>query len=205
MNIVLLGAPGTGKGTIASRLARENGFAHIAPGDMFREEVARGTELGKRIKSVLDAGQLVSDDTVNELIKARISGSNVFDGYPRTLVQAEALDKLVKIDYVVLFDMSEDAIVERLAGRRVCPGCKQVYHLKTIVPKREGVCDKCGGKLIQRDDDKPEVIRKRFKVYSEQTAPLVEFYRKKKLLKTLDASKTPEEVYEKVKGVLGLR
>ncbi len=204
MNLILLGAPGTGKGTIASRLAKEMGFTHIAPGDMLRDEVRKGGVLGKKIKSILDAGTLVSDDIVNELIKGRVDRDNVFDGYPRTPVQAQALDKLVNVDVVVLFDMDEKEIVERLKDRRVCPLCKAVYHLKNIVPKVAGICDSCGAALIVREDDKPDTIKKRFSVYMEQTAPVIGYYKKKRILKTLDASMTPDEVIIKVKRIVGL-
>src|SRR3989344_716722 len=194
MNLIFLGAPGTGKGTIAAKIAAEHKFTHIAPGDLFRAEVKKGSELGKKVKSLIDAGSLVPDEITNAIVKQHIGKNTIFDGYPRTIIQAEALDTYAKIDSVILFDMSEQAIIERLAGRRVCPKCGAIYHLKTILPKHTGLCDKCNSKLIQRDDDKPEVIKNRFRVYTEQTLPLVDYYKKKKLSKTVDASGTPEEV-----------
>ncbi len=202
MNIVFLGAPGTGKGTIAARLARGYSFTTIAPGNLFREEARNGTTLGKQIKALIDAGTLVPDEITNKLVKRRIADNTVFDGYPRTLNQAEALDSFTNVDDVVLFEMSEDALVERLSGRRVCPVDGGIYHVKTIRPKREGICDTHGVKLVTRDDDRPEIVRKRFRVFREQTAPLIALYEKRGILKRVDASGTPEEVYGKVKGLL---
>ena len=204
MNIVFLGAPGTGKGTIAARLARGYGFATIAPGNLFREEARNGTTLGKQIKALIDAGTLVPDDITNRLVQQYITKNTIFDGYPRTLNQAEALDSFAKVDEVILFEMSEEALVERLSGRRVCPVDGQIYHVKTIRPKRDGTCDTHSVKLITRDDDRPEIVRKRFRVYREQTAPLIALYGKRGILKRVDASGTPEEVYGKVRELLGM-
>ncbi len=205
MNIVFLGAPGTGKGTLASKLAQSHGFTHIAPGNLFRNEVAKATPLGKKIKNLIEKGILVPDEVTNEIVKKYVTKDTIFDGYPRTIPQAEALDTFAKIDKVLLFDMSENQIVGRLSGRRTCPKCQAIYHIKTIKPKKPGICDKCGTTLIQREDDKPEVIKKRFRVFSEQTAPLIELYTKRKLLQKIDASGTPEEVLIKVKKLLQLK
>ena len=137
MNIIFIGAPGTGKGTLAAKIAADHHFAHLAPGNMLRDEVKKESPLGKKIKSLIESGTLVSDDIVNTLIKNNIKINNIFDGYPRTLAQAEALDKLVKVDSIILFEMSEEQIVKRLSGRRTCPHCQAVYHTITLKPKKE--------------------------------------------------------------------
>ena len=204
-NIVFLGAPGTGKGTIASRLSKEYGFVHIAPGDLFRNEAKKGTALGKKVKKNIESGILITDDITNTLVKQYASKNNIFDGYPRTLVQADTMDTFAKPDIVVLFDMSEKDIVERLGGRRTCPNCLAIYHTKNIPPKKHGVCDKCGTELIQRKDDMPDVVRHRFSVFHQQTAPLIDLYTKRSLLKRIDANKMPDEVYAIVKKLLKLK
>ncbi len=205
MNIVFLGAPGTGKGTIASRLAKKYNFTHIAPGDLFRKEVKKQTALGKKIKSIMEKGILVPDEVTNKLVKKNIKRNNIFDGYPRNLVQAKALDSCVKVNAVILFKMSEKQIIARLAGRRTCPNCQAIYHIKNIKPKIANICDKCGAKLIQREDDKPKTVKKRFQVYKKQTAPLISLYKKRRILKTIDASKSPEHVYNNIKKLLNLK
>ena len=204
MNIVFIGAPGTGKGTIASRL-KEHGFTHIAPGDLFRKEAKKGTALGKEVKGRIEKGILIPDETTTALVKRYTSKNNIFDGYPRTLPQAEALDSFAKPDMVLFFDMSEQDIVERLSGRRTCPDCHAIYHTKNIPPKKAGICDNCSTKLVQRKDDMPDVTRHRFHVFQKQTAPLIELYTKRKLLKKIDASGTPDEVYVSVKALLRLK
>ena len=205
MNIVFLGTPGTGKGAIGARCAKEHGFNQISPGDIFRQEVNKGTEIGIKVKVLLAKGMLVPLEITNALDKNAIKKNNIFDGYPRTLEQGNTLDTFLKIDAAILFQMSEDQIVERLAGRRVCPKCQSIYHLKNVKPKKEGICDKCKTPLIQRNDDKPDVIRNRFKIYNEQTSPLIEFYKKKGILKIIDASKDPDEEYEEVKGIIKVK
>ena len=199
MNIVFLGAPGTGKGTVAARMT---GFTHIAPGNLFREEVKKETALGKKIKEMIETGILVPDDITNQLIKKHIEKNNIFDGYPRTLNQAEALDKVVKLDKVILFDMSEEQIVKRLGGRRTCPNCQAIYHMVTIPPKVVGKCDKCNASLVQRKDDAPEVVKQRFQEFRQKTAPLVELYKQRKILFTIDASQDAEAVLGNVKKLL---
>ena len=205
MNIVFLGAPGTGKGTIASRLSKQYNFTHIAPGDLFRNEAKKGTALGKKVKKSIESGILITDDITNALVQQYTSNNNIFDGYPRTLVQADALDTFAKPEIVILFDMSEQDIVDRLSGRRTCPNCQAVYHTKNIPPKKAGLCDKCGAELIQRKDDMPDVVRHRFSVFHKQTAPLIDLYTKRSLLKRIDANKMPDDVYEKVKALLRLK
>jgi len=204
MNIIFIGAPGTGKGTLAGKIAADHHFTHLAPGNMLRDEVKKESALGKKIKSLIESGTLVSDDIVNTLIKNNIKKNNIFDGYPRTLAQAEALDNLVKVDSIILFEMSESSIVKRLSGRRTCPHCQAVYHTITLKPKKENICDKCGSQLTQRKDDSPDVVTHRFREFNEKTAPLIEFYKKRKLLHTIDGGKDVETVYQSIKKVLKL-
>jgi len=204
MNIIFIGAPGTGKGTLAAKIAAEHSFTHLAPGNMLRDEVKNTSQLGKKIKSLIESGTLVPDDIVNKLIEKNLKKNNIFDGYPRTLAQAEALDKLVKVDSIILFEMSEEQIVKRLSGRRTCPHCQAVYHTITLKPKKENTCDKCGSQLTQRKDDSPDVVTHRFREFNEKTAPLIEFYKKRKILHTIDGGKDVETVYQNIKKVLKL-
>lgn len=184
MRLILIGAPGSGKGTQASKLSSILGIPAISTGDIFRGEIKNGTELGKKIKGYLDGGQLVPDEIVIEVMKERISkpdckGGFILDGFPRTLEQARALDNIVKIDACIYLDVPKEIIVERLTARRVCKNCGAVYNLIVLKPKREGICDRCGGKLIQREDDTARVIEERFRVFEEQTAPLLSYYRER--------------------------
>jgi len=200
MNIVLLGPPGIGKGTAAAKLSKELNIPHIATGDMLRENVAEKTELGLKAKSYMDKGALVPDDLVIEMIKERLQKDDckngfILDGFPRTINQAEKI-KDTKIDKVVNIQASDDVIVERLSRRRVCGQCGFIYHLDFIKPNREGFCDKCSGILNQREDDKPEAIKERLKVYREKTEPLIKYY--KELIVDVDGSGTPEEEFELV-------
>jgi adenylate kinase len=204
MNIVFLGAPGTGKGTIATKLSQEFGFTHIAPGNLFREEVKNNSHLGKKIKSIIDSGKLVPDEVTNEVVKMHFVDETIFDGYPRTLGQAKALDAFANVELVVFFEMSEEDIILRLSGRRVCPVDGEIYHEKNMPPKKKGVCDRHKVELVQREDDRPEVIKKRFNVYKEQTALLIKYYRDKGILKTVDACTLPDDVYAAVKELVGL-
>jgi len=185
MNIVILGAPGSGKGTQAVRIAEKHSLKHISTGDLLREAVAAGTPLGKQVESILTSGKLVSDEIVLELIREVLqkgaAAGWILDGYPRTTEQAKALETLLgdirrKINSVLVLDVDNEAIVERLSNRRTCESCKAVYNLINKPPKVEGKCDRCGGALLQRDDDKPDTIRKRLNVYEEQTRPIIEFY-----------------------------
>src|SRR3989338_5307314 len=149
MNIVFLGAQGTGKGTLAALLAKDFGFHQISPGNLFREEIKKNSELGKKVKVFLDKGILVPHDITNQLVRRSMKDNNIFDGYPRTLMQAETLDGMAHVDHAVVFDMPGEEIVERLAGRWVCPRCQAIYHIKNIPPKKKGECDKCGANIVQ--------------------------------------------------------
>lgn len=209
MNLVFLGPPGAGKGTQAKRLAQELGLKHISTGDILREAVKNETPLGKKAKEYMDRGELVPDELIIALIEEVMppGGGVIFDGFPRTIAQAEALDNMLKrkglkLDKVILFDVDDEVVVDRLSGRRVCPSCGAVYHLKFNPPKNDEVCDRCSVKLIQREDDREEVVRNRLEVYRKQTAPLIEYYERKGILISLDASKEIEEVYQELKKVV---
>jgi len=196
-NLVLLGPPGAGKGTLAQRLASEHGLLHLSTGDVLRDEVARATALGQRAKDYMDRGELVPDELILSMVKERVEGRSgiLFDGFPRTLAQAEGLEKIAPIDAVIFLEVDKDTAVKRLSARRICPKCGAVYNLVTQPPREDERCDRCGTKLIQRDDDKPEVIARRFEVYMRQSAPLARYYEEKGLLIRIDAGRSPEEVY----------
>ncbi|MCS7171103.1 MAG: adenylate kinase [Aquificaceae bacterium] len=209
MILVFLGPPGSGKGTQAKKLKSEVGFLHISTGDLLREAVKKGTELGKRAKEYMERGELVPDDLIIALIEEVMpkEGGFILDGFPRTVAQAIALERMLKkhgkeLSKVMLFEISEDSVVDRLSGRLTCLSCGAVYHIRYNPPKQEGVCDLCGGKLVQREDDKEEVIRKRFRVYKEQTEPLVEFYKERNRLTSLDATQSMEEVNRQLLEVI---
>ena len=196
MNLVLLGPPGAGKGTQASLLSHHLGVPHVASGDLFREAMKRGTELGRSAQSYIARGALVPDEVTNGMVQERLkepdcSSGVVLDGYPRTIEQAQALDRILTqenrvLDGVLLFQVSEEALIQRLSGRRVCQRCQANYHLTFNPPSREGVCDSCGGELCQRPDDREETVRMRFQVYLEETEPLVDYYRRRGLLMEVD-------------------
>lgn len=193
MNIIMLGAPGAGKGTIAAQMEERFGISHVSSGDIFRENIKNETELGKVAKDYIQKGQLVPDDiTINMMLDTlksdKCKDGFILDGFPRTLVQAEGLDKALeengkKLELVILVDASNDQIVERLSGRRVCGKCGATYHIVNMPPKKEGICDKCGGEVAQRKDDTKEVILDRLKTYDEQTKPLIDYYKSKGILK----------------------
>lgn len=196
MNIIMLGAPGAGKGTIASQMSERYNIPHISTGDIFRANIKNGTELGKLAKSYIDKGALVPDDvtinmTMDKLRSDECKSGFILDGFPRTINQAEGLSKALKemnskIDFVLLVEASDDLIAKRLCGRRVCEKCGETYHVEYLPPKVDGICDKCGGKLIIRKDDSAEVISDRLKTYHVQTSPLIDFYNKLNLIKTVD-------------------
>ena len=184
MRFIIFGPPGAGKGTYAVRLAEKLDIAAISTGDIFREEIKQKTTLGEKVEDFLNRGELVPDEIVIEVLKDRISRPDsergfILDGYPRTIEQAKALDKITKIDAIIRLIVPEWVIIERLSNRRTCRKCGAIYNVKYLKPKRAGICDKCGGELYQREDDKPEVVRERLRVYEAQTQPLIEYYRGK--------------------------
>ncbi len=206
MRFIIFGPPGAGKGTYASRLGRGLKIAVISTGDIFRDEVKRNTDLGRKVAEFLNRGELVPDKTVTDVLAKRIRKPNskhgfILDGYPRTIEQAKALDTIAKIDAVILLIVPEWIIVERLSNRRVCKKCGAIYNLKYLKPKRLGICDNCGGELFQREDDKPEVIRERLRVYEAQTQPLIEYYKDKLPILNIEcrsADIPPEVIVEKI-------
>jgi adenylate kinase len=213
MRLVFLGAPGVGKGTQAQLLAAEEGIPQISTGDILRDAIKRETPLGTQAKSYIEAGQLVPDDVVIGIIRDRMSWPDaargfILDGFPRTVAQAEALDRLLQesqgegIDQVMNFEVPNEEIVRRLSGRRSCPDCQAVYHVEHAPPRENGLCNTCGGSLVQRSDDKPETIAARLKVYEQQTRPLVEYYKKRGLLRRLDATASIQTVYDNLRSLL---
>ena len=198
--IVLLGAPGSGKGTQAKRLCQELGLALISTGDLLREAVREGTPQGKQAKGFMDAGKLVPDDLVIGLIKEKLAGLKggfLLDGFPRNLEQAEMLDAIADINLAVNLDVDEQAIVDRIAKRRSCKQCNEVYHLATKPSKKGGVCDKCGGELYQRTDDTEAVVRERLRVYKVRTLPLTDFYKKRGILVNVDGQGEIDDVFDR--------
>ncbi len=208
MKIIMLGAPGAGKGTQAKKLAAKYDIPHISTGDIFRANIKNGTELGQKAKVYMDQGLLVPDELVVDLVVDRFKQPDcekgyVLDGFPRTIPQAKALDEALAknsdaVEYAIDVDVPDANIISRMAGRRACVNCGGTYHLVTIPPKKEGVCDVCGGELILREDDKPETVEKRLKVYHEQTQPLIEYYQAKGILKSVDGTKDLEEVFNEI-------
>ena len=212
MKIIMLGAPGAGKGTHAKKITEKFGIPAISTGDIFRENIKNGTELGKKAKEYMDAGNLVPDELVCDLVVDRLKQDDckngyILDGFPRTIPQAEALTAgLAKnddaIDYALEIFIEDQAIIDRMSGRRVCKSCGATYHVVNIPPKTEGVCDECDGELIVRDDDAPETVKKRLDVYHEQTAPLIDYYKKQGILKVIDGSKGLDTCFEEICGIL---
>ncbi len=213
MNIILLGPPGAGKGTQAKRMIEKYGIPQISTGDMLRAAVQAGTELGLEAKKYMDAGQLVPDEVVIGLVKERIQQDDckngyMLDGFPRNVSQAETLDKMLselgqKIDHVVCIEVPEDELIKRLTGRRTCKQCGAGYHVVFDPPKQDGVCDKCGGELYQRDDDNEETVKSRLKVYKEQTEPLIAYYEKQGKLRRIDGVGSIDEIFNRIVAVLG--
>lgn len=212
MRIVLLGAPGAGKGTQAKKLIEKYGIPQISTGDLLRAAVAAGTQLGKEAKSYMDKGELVPDSVVLGMVEERLKQDDckkgyILDGFPRNTAQAEALDKMLgslnmPLDAALSVDVPFEDLMKRLTGRRTCKSCGQMYNVYFSPPKKEGVCDKCGGELFQRDDDKEETIKKRLEVYSAQTEPLIDYYKKKGILKTVAGVGSIDEIFKNVCAVL---
>ena len=212
MKIIMLGAPGAGKGTHAKKITEKFGIPAISTGDIFRENIKNGTELGKKAKEYMDAGNLVPDELVCDLVVDRLKQDDckngyILDGFPRTIPQAEALTAALAkdddaIDYALEIFIEDQAIIDRMSGRRVCKSCGATYHVVNIPPKTEGVCDECDGELIVRDDDAPETVKKRLDVYHEQTAPLIDYYNKQVILKVIDGSKGLDTCFEEICGIL---
>lgn len=213
MKIIMLGAPGAGKGTQAKQIADKYGIPHISTGDIFRTNIKEGTELGKKAKSYMDEGLLVPDELVCELVVDRIQHDDcakgfILDGFPRTIPQADALtgalEKLgSKIDFALDIDVPDENIIERMSGRRACLNCGATYHIVNIPTKVEGICDRCGEKVVLRDDDKPETVKKRLEVYHAQTRPLIDYYKKQNVLKTVDGTQPMDTVFQVIVETLG--
>ena len=201
MNIILLGAPGAGKGTQATKISDKYGLPHISTGDIFRENIKNQTPIGLTAKSYIDKGQLVPDEVTCKIVEGRIEKEDckngyMLDGFPRTIVQAEALDKITKIDLVINIEVDFSLVMDRLCGRRVCKECGESYHVSTLNGATK--CARCGGELYQRKDDNPETVQSRLEVYSAQTAPLIQYYTEKGILFNVVSDSTPEAVYEKI-------
>jgi adenylate kinase len=215
MILILLGPPGAGKGTQAKLLAAQYRVPHISTGDMFRDHKARGTELGKKVQAIMDAGGLVTDDVTNAMVKDRLSrpdvgGGFILDGYPRTTAQAEYLEGLLRgmgrsIDRVLSYEVAEELVVERISGRRSCPRCGAVFHVSANPPRQAGVCDKDGAALVQRDDDKPENVKKRMQEYADKTWPLKRFYQERGRVAEIEGVGTPEGILAATQLVLGAK
>lgn len=211
MKIIMLGAPGAGKGTQAKKIAEAYGIPHISTGDIFRANLKEGTELGLKAKTYMDKGELVPDELTCDLVVDRISKDDakngyVLDGFPRTIPQADALTNALnargeKVDFAIDVDVPDENIINRMGGRRACVGCGATYHLMFAPPKKEGVCDVCGKELILRDDDKPETVGNRLRVYHEQTQPLIDYYTKAGVLHTVDGTQDIDKVFEDIKGI----
>ena len=213
MKIIMLGAPGAGKGTQAKMIADKYGVPHISTGDIFRANIKNGTELGMEAKKYMDKGLLVPEELTVRILLDRVAQDDckngyVLDGFPRTIPQAEVLDsELTKlgdhIDYAINVDVPDENIVKRMSGRRACLTCGATYHIEHVPPKKEGICDVCGSELVLRDDDKPETVKNRLNVYHEQTQPLIDFYTEKGVLKTVDGTVPMEEVFAAITAILG--
>ncbi len=212
MRLVLLGAPGAGKGTQAKKLIEKYSIPQISTGDILRKAVADGTQLGKEAKSYMDSGGLVPDSVVIGLVKERLAQDDckagyILDGFPRTTPQAEELDNVLvamgsPLDTALSVDVDPDILMKRLTGRRTCKSCQQMYNIHFGAPQKEGVCDKCGGELFQRDDDKEDTIKNRLEVYEKSTAPLIDYYEKKNILKSVEGMGSVDDIFNKVCSIL---
>ena len=213
MKIIMLGAPGAGKGTQAKQIADKYSIPHISTGDIFRANIKNGTELGKKAKQYMDQGALVPDELTCDLVMDRIQQDDckkgyILDGFPRTIPQAESLDAALSrlgeaVDYAINVEVPDENIVKRMGGRRACVGCGATYHLVYAAPKKEGICDNCGAELILRDDDKPETVKNRLSVYHKQTQPLIDFYNGKGVLRTVDGTVDMKDVFNAIVAILG--
>ncbi|MBQ1597036.1 MAG: adenylate kinase [Lachnospiraceae bacterium] len=212
MKLIMLGAPGAGKGTQAKQIAKAYSIPHISTGDIFRANIKNNTELGQKAKTYMDAGQLVPDELTCDLVMDRIHQDDcangfVLDGFPRTIPQAEALTKALeadgqKMDYAIDVDVPDENIVNRMGGRRACLNCGATYHVVSIPPKKEGICDACGSELVLREDDKPETVQERLRVYHEQTQPLIAYYKEQGILRSVDGTVPMEEVFASIQKIL---
>lgn len=202
--IVLLGPPGAGKGTQAKLITGKTNLTHLSTGDILRNEVAQGTALGKKAKGYMDRGDLVPDRLIIDMIRGRIETADGFilDGFPRTVAQAEALEKITPLDIAINIDLSREEVIRRLSARRVCRKCGKIYNMISNPPKVEGRCDVCGGALFQRDDDHPAVIKNRYDVYMESSAPLIEFYQARGLLARVDGKRPTDEVFAQIIDII---
>ncbi|MCI9426853.1 MAG: adenylate kinase [Eubacterium sp.] len=213
MKIIMLGAPGAGKGTQAKQIADKFQIPHISTGDIFRANIKEGTELGTKAKAFMDKGELVPDELTVQLVVDRIAKDDckrgfVLDGFPRSIPQAEVLDETLakmgeKMDYAIDVDVPDENIVNRMGGRRACVNCGATYHIVNVPTKVEGICDKCGSETILRDDDKPETVQKRLSVYHTQTQPLIEYYKKQGILKSVDGTLPMADVFKAIERILG--
>lgn len=213
MNLVLMGLPGAGKGTQAEKIVEKYGIPHISTGDMFRAAIKEGTELGLKAKSFMDKGELVPDEVTIGIVRERLSKEDcnkgfLLDGFPRTVPQAEALEQILsdlgrKIDYVINIDVDQDILMERLTGRRICKQCGSTYHLVFNPPKKDGVCDRCGGELYQRDDDNEATVKNRLQVNVEQSKPLLDFYETKGYLRNINGQQEIDKVFADVDKLIG--
>ena len=213
MKIIMLGAPGAGKGTQAKQIADRYGIPHISTGDIFRANLKAGTPLGLEAKTYMDRGDLVPDDLTCALVVDRIAqpdaaGGFVLDGFPRTIPQAQALSAALdergeQMDFAIDIEVPDENIVSRMGGRRACTACGATYHIVNIPPKQEGICDRCGGSLILRDDDKPETVAKRLSVYHDQTQPLISYYQERGILKSVDGTQSMDDVFAAIIAILG--
>lgn len=213
MKIVMLGAPGAGKGTQAKMIAEKYGIPHVSTGDIFRANIKNGTDLGKEAKTYMDKGELVPDELTVRILLDRVAQEDckngyVLDGFPRTIPQAEVLDTELtklgeKIDYAINVEVPDESIIKRMSGRRACLSCGATYHIEHVPPKKEGICDKCGSELVLRDDDKEETVKNRLNVYHQQTQPLIDFYNNKKVLKEVDGTVDMKDVFKAITDILG--